>query len=110
MPIVMAADLDTARGEGDDVAVTFPLPNDTDERARAVQIRLLRAATPQRRAEVALAMSQRCRWLAREALKRRHPELDDAALDWMLAEQLYGHALIARAREHARRREAAVER
>ena len=88
---------------GDNVLVTFDRANDTDARAHQVQLNLLRQATPAVRARRALQLSARTRWLAKEALRRRNPSLDEDELRWLLAESCYGEELVERVRAACRR-------
>jgi hypothetical protein len=50
---------------------------DTDLRAEAVQIDLLRHATVARRTAIALALSEQMIGLARRAIRRRFPQLGE---------------------------------
>lgn len=72
--------------------------NDTDPRAAAVQLELLRRATPERRAAIMLKLSRSVISLSRSALRARHPEWsdDEIGLEWVRLN--YGEALAAGAR------------
>jgi len=49
--------------------------SDTDPEAERVQLELLRGASPARRLELALSLSQSVISLARDGIARRHPDL-----------------------------------
>jgi hypothetical protein len=72
--------------------------NDIDPRAAAVQLELLRRATPERRAAIMLKLSSSVISLSRSALRARHPEWsdDEIGLEWVRLN--YGEALAAGAR------------
>lgn len=52
-------------------------PADTDPEAERVQLELLRAASPARRAALACRLSDQVRHLALRALRRAHPEASE---------------------------------
>jgi hypothetical protein len=75
--------------------------NDTDPRAAAVQIELLRRAGPERRAAMAGRLSDEVIQLSRRALGERSPaRLDDLELKLRWAELHYGADLTARIRAY----------
>ena len=63
---------------------------DTTLEAQRIQAEVLRRLGPSRRLEVAIAMSEEARSLAKQRLRQQHPELDEAALGRALIEDLYG--------------------
>jgi hypothetical protein len=63
---------------------------DTSSEAEQVQADVLRRFGANRRLEIAIAMSEEVRALAKQRLHCRHPELDEAALQRALIEELYG--------------------
>ena len=63
---------------------------DTSPEAEQVQADVLRRLGPNRRLEIAIAMSEEVRELAKQRLRRQHPELDEAGLQRALIEELYG--------------------
>jgi hypothetical protein len=63
---------------------------DTSPEAERVQAEVLRRLSPSRRLEIAIAMSEETRSLAKERLHQQHPILDETALGRALIEELYG--------------------
>jgi hypothetical protein len=63
---------------------------DTSPEAERVQAKVLRRLGPSRRLEIAIAMSEEARSLAKERLRQQHPNLDETALGRALIEELYG--------------------
>jgi hypothetical protein len=61
-----------------------------------MQIELMRRAGPQRRAALALRLSDEVFALARRAIERRHPELDKTGRDIEFVRIHYGAELAAR--------------
>jgi hypothetical protein len=81
--------------------------NDTDPRAAAVQIELLRRAGPERRAAIAGRLSDDVIRLSRRALREQSPaDLDELELKLRWVELHYGSDLAPRVRAYlaARRR------
>ncbi len=72
------------------------MDGDTDERARAAQLEVLRRIGPAGRVRIAAEMSEAARRIAFEAEARRHPELDEVACREAVLERLWG-ADLARA-------------
>ena len=66
----------------------------------AKQLELLRAASPARRAGLALRLSSSLVHAARQTLARLHPELDDVGVRLLWAEHHYGKELADRVRRH----------
>ena len=63
---------------------------DTDPAAAQVQIQLLRAASPARRAHLTLSLSATVIDLALGGLRRRYPELSDAEINLKFVDVHYG--------------------
>jgi len=61
-------------------------PSDTDPEAERVQLDLLRAATPARRAALAISLTATTIGLSRRALERRSPEASAADIDLRFVE------------------------
>lgn len=76
-------------------------PSDTDAKARAAQISVLRRLGPSERVRLAAEMSEDVRRIAFEAEQRRHPELTPAEARQAVLERIWGEALAAAVR-HAR--------
>lgn len=66
-------------------------PRDTSRKSFALQIEQLRQAGPEARAAMAAEMSDAVRELALEAVRRRHPELDDSQVSQVLVERMLRH-------------------
>lgn len=75
-------------------------PSDTSPAMAAKQLELLRAASPARRAGLALRLSAALIHASRQTLARLHPELDDQGVRLLWAEHHYGRALAERVRQH----------
>jgi hypothetical protein len=76
-----------------EVAETMPVSADTSAEAEAVQLALYRRMSPSERVRVAHQMSLDAREIAQAAIRRRHPEYDDAMVRWALFRLLLGDAL-----------------
>ena len=79
---------------------------DTGADAERVQLDLLRRMGEARRAALGRSMSRAVIAMARAAIRRQHPELDEEGVRLRFIELVYGPALAARvreARERARR-------
>lgn len=74
---------------------------DTEDKARAVQLAVLRRLGPSERVRIAAEMSEDVRRLAIEGELRRHPELTEAEARQAVLERLWGVTLAAAVR-HAR--------
>jgi hypothetical protein len=74
-------------------------PSDTSREAREIQLALLRAAGPERRAELALNLSSSVIRASRQAIAERNPGLDDLGVQLLWAELHYGRELADRVRE-----------
>jgi hypothetical protein len=77
-----------------------PRSPDTDADADGVQIALLRAATVQRRLQLALSLSATVIGSARRALARNYPDWSPLERDLKFVEIHYGADLAAELREH----------
>jgi len=69
-------------------------PLDTSPEAENVQLEVFRRMGPERRLQAGLALSQTCRSLLLEGVRRRHPEYDEtqirlAVIRVMLPEDLF---------------------
>ena len=80
-----------------------PAVSDTSPAAEEVQLRLLREASPARRVQLALSLSQTCAELARAALRRRWPDASEREIRLRFAEVHYGEDLAERVRRHLAR-------
>jgi len=69
---------------------------DSSTRARARQLELFRAMSPQQRLEMALSMSESTRELSLTGLQKLHPHESDLQLRVRLAAFLYGSGAQAR--------------
>ncbi len=77
-----------------------PLSRDTDEAAEAVQLELLRKAGPQRRAAMALQLSDTVIALAKRAIREAHPHETDEELAVRFVAIHYGDELAEGLRRH----------
>jgi hypothetical protein len=75
------------------------VPSDTSREARDIQLGLLRAAGPERRAELALNLSSSVIRASRGAIAERNPGLDDLAVKLLWAKLHYGRELADRVRK-----------
>lgn len=66
---------------------------DTSKEALQVQLAGLRQMSPRERIRQTLAMSRRVRNMAMDAIRRRHPDLEDAEVGLMFIELTYGKSL-----------------
>ena len=66
---------------------------DTSKEALEVQLACLREMSPRDRIRQTLAMSQRVRNMAMDAIRRRHPDWEDAEVGLMFIELTYGKSL-----------------
>jgi hypothetical protein len=66
---------------------------DTSKEALEVQLACLRQMSPGERIRQTLAMSRRVRNMAIDAIRRRHPDLEDAEVGLMFIELTYGKSL-----------------
>ncbi len=64
--------------------------SDTSPEAYAVQLEILRQMTPEKRIQMTIAWSQQLRNMAMDAIRRCHPEFDDAEVRLKFIEITYG--------------------
>ncbi len=74
--------------------------SDTHPDAERVQIELLRRATPERRAALALALSQHVAQLTRKAIRRANPGASETEIDLKYVALQYGQDLADRVRAY----------
>jgi hypothetical protein len=74
--------------------------SDTHPDAERVQIDLLRQATPERRAALALSLSQHVAYLARQAIRRVNPGASETEIDLQYVALHYGQDLADRLRAY----------
>jgi len=72
--------------------------SDTDDRARDVQLAVLRRLGPSERVRLAAEMSEDIRRIAFEAEQRRHPELSAAEARQAVLDRVWGTDLAAAVR------------
>lgn len=72
--------------------------SDTDEKARAVQLAVLRRLGPAERVRIAAEMSEDARSVAFEAEARRHPELSAEEARQAVLDRMWGPELAAAVR------------
>ena len=77
---------------------------DTHLEAERVQIELLRKATITRRLELGFSLSQDALQLAREGIRRVHPEASEEEVGLIFVEMNYGKELADRVRSYLARR------
>ena len=77
---------------------------DTHPEVERVQIELLRKATVTRRLELGFSLSQDALQLAREAIRRAHPEASEEEIGLTFVEINYGKELADRVRSYLARR------
>jgi hypothetical protein len=83
-----------------------PQSPDTSIPAERVQVRLLRAAGPARRFEIARALTAAVVELSRAAIRRRYPTFTEREVELKFAELCYGQELARRLRSHLEGRRA----
>ena len=66
---------------------------DTSKEALEVQLACLRQMSPRERVKQTLALSRRVRNMAMDAIRRRHPDMDDADVGFLFIELTYGKSL-----------------
>jgi hypothetical protein len=66
---------------------------DTAPEARRRQLAIYRSMSPERKVEIAFAMSEEAARLTIEGIKARHPTLDDDGVRRELLRILHGHRL-----------------
>lgn len=88
-------------GWDEGTTLAFMFSGDTDDKARAVQLVVLRRLGPSERVRIAAEMSEDVRRIAIEGELRRHPELSEAEARQAVLDRLWGAELAAAVR-HAR--------
>ena len=73
-------------------------PSDTNDKARAAQLAVLRRLGPAERVRLAAEMSEDLRRIAFEAEQRRHPELSPADARQAVLDRIWGAELAAAVR------------
>ncbi len=73
-------------------------PSDTDDKARAAQLAVLRRLGPAERVRLAAEMSEDVRRIAVEAEQRRHPELSAVDARQAVLDRIWGADLAAAVR------------
>lgn len=71
----------------------LPYAIDTSREALEVQLDCLRRLTPHERIRKTCAMSRRVRNMAMDAIRRRHPEMDDMEVRLRFIELTHGKSL-----------------
>ncbi len=79
-------------------------PSDTEAKARAVQLTVLRRLGPSERVRLAAEMSEDVRRIAFEAEHQRHPELSAAEARQAVLDRIWGVELAAAVRRTRARR------
>lgn len=74
------------------------LSSDTDDKARAAQLAVLREAGPSERVRLAAEMSEAVRRIAFESEQRRHPELSASEARQAVLDRIWGADLAAAVR------------
>jgi len=75
------------------------VPSDTDAKARAAQLAVLRRLGPSERLRIAAEMSEDVRRIAFEAEQRRHPEISAAEARQAVLDRIWGPDLAAAVRD-----------
>jgi hypothetical protein len=76
-------------------------PFDTHHHAHDVQLRLYRQMSPERRAEIALELSEDVRRITCDGIRQRHPEYSDEDVRHALVALIYGEDVARRLWPHA---------
>jgi len=82
-----------------------PYTTDTSVEAEAIQLELLRRMSPSDRIAKMCNLSSSLRRMAFDAIRRIHPELDEAEVRLKFIESTYGKELAAEVRTHLQQRE-----
>jgi hypothetical protein len=78
---------------------------DTHPDVERAQVELFRRATPERRAQIALSLSQQLMALSRRAIREAHPKATEEEVALMFVAFTYGAGLADRVREYLKSRE-----
>jgi hypothetical protein len=84
--------------------VTVPYTTDTSNEAIEIQFECLRKMTPQERIRRTCMWSRRIKKMAFEALRRRHPGLNEVQIQLKFIELTYGATLAKEVREWVKER------
>ena len=79
----------------------LPPPLDTTADAAAIQLEIYRKLSGQDRVRIGHQMSLDARAITLAAIRRRHPDYDDATARWALFRLLIGDELFCKAWPHA---------
>lgn len=82
-----------------------PYTTDTSVEAEAIQLELLRRMSPSDRITKMCNLSAILRRMAFDAIRRLHPDLDEADVRLKFIESTYGKELAAEVRHHLQHRE-----
>ena len=97
--------VDAGQAQSLEQCKTMGTPNfstDTSDEACHVQLDLIRRMTPVERFLKACAMSQRCRQMAMDAIRRHHPGICESELRLKFIELAYGRDLADQVRDWQR--------
>jgi hypothetical protein len=81
-----------------------PYTTDTSAEAEAIQLELLRRMSPEDRIAKMCNLSASLRRMAFDAIRRIHPELDEAEVRLKFIESTYGKELASEVRTHFQQR------
>lgn len=76
---------------------------DTSSQAHAAQMRVYRAMGPTERSRIAITMSTSARAVSASGIRARHPEYNEADVEWAGRRMRLGDELFRRAWPHAPR-------
>ena len=82
--------------------------NDTHPEAERVQIELFRQAGPERRAQLAMDLTDRVIRTARAGIARANPQLSPVERQLLFVEVSYGREIATHLRDYLRQRESAA--
>lgn len=82
-----------------------PYTTDTSVEAEAIQLELFRRMSPADRIAKMCSLSSSLRRKAFDAIRRLHPDLDEAEVRLKFIESTYGKELAGHVRAHLRQRE-----
>ena len=77
--------------------------NDTDPKAEAVQMEILRRMSPARKLQLVMSLNDTCRQMALAGLRMRNPEASEEELAQKLSEQILGKELAEKVNRRRRR-------
>ncbi|WP_413431648.1 hypothetical protein [Crateriforma spongiae] len=82
-----------------------PYTTDTSAEAEAIQLELFRRMTPTERLAKMCSLTATVRRMAFDAIRRTHPDLDEAGVRLKFIETTYGEEIANNVREHLKQRE-----